>query len=106
MRRARRVSGGLDLASEVGVAGGVDQVDLDVLPRDRGRLGQDRDAPLALLVVGVHHPIDHRLVGGEGAGGVQKARPRAWSSLAGMGAMSANIAQFGGVHDLSPIGRW
>ena len=52
--------------------GRVDQVDLDALPRDRGRLGQDRDAALALLVVGVHDPVDHRLVGGEGAGGAQQ----------------------------------
>ena len=62
----------LDLAAEVGVAGRVDQVDLDALPRDRGGLGEDGDAPLALLVVGVHDAVDHRLVGGEGAGGAQQ----------------------------------
>ena len=62
----------LDLAAEVGVAGGVDQVDLDALPVDRGGLGEDGDAPLALLVVGVHDSVDHRLVGGEGAGGTQQ----------------------------------
>ena len=55
----------LDLAAEVGVARGVDQVDAHVAPLDRGRLGQDGDAPLALLVVGVHDPVDERLVGVE-----------------------------------------
>ena len=64
--------GPLDLAAEVGVAGRVDQVDLDALPGDRGGLGEDGDAPLALLVVGVHDAVDHRLVGGEGAGGAQQ----------------------------------
>ena len=58
----------LDLAAEVGVAGRVDQVDLHALPVHRRRLGQDRDAPLPLLVVRVHDPVDQRLVGGERAG--------------------------------------
>ena len=31
---------------------------LHALPRDRGGLGEDGDAPLALLVVGVHDPVD------------------------------------------------
>ena len=62
----------LDLAAEVGVAGRVDQVDAHALPLDRGRLGEDGDAPLTLLVVGVHHPVDERLVGAEHAGGAQQ----------------------------------
>ena len=48
----------LDLAAEVGVAGGVDDVDAGVaglpMPEHAGALGQDGDAALALLVVGVH----------------------------------------------------
>ncbi len=52
----------LDLAAEVGVPRRVDEVDLRALPGDGGRLGEDRDAPLALLVVGVHDPVDERLV--------------------------------------------
>jgi hypothetical protein len=62
----------LDLATEVGVAGRVDQVDLHVPSTDRSRLGEDGDAALALLVVGVHDPVDDGLVGGEGAGGTQQ----------------------------------
>ena len=61
----------LDLAAEVGVTGGVDEVDPGALPLDGGGLGEDRDAPLALLVVGVHDAVDPRLVGGEDAGGAQ-----------------------------------
>ena len=40
----------LDLAAEVGVAGGVDDVDLHVAVPDRGVLGEDGDALLALEV--------------------------------------------------------
>ena len=62
----------LDLATEISVAGGVDDVERDavrvtVLGRQRtgvfhGRvLGQDGDALLALQIVGVHHTIRHLL---------------------------------------------
>ena len=44
----------LDLAAEVGVAGRVDDVELDVAVPDRGVLGQDRDAAFAFERVGVH----------------------------------------------------
>ena len=52
----------LDLAAEVGVAGGVDDVDVVVVARavgvvDRAVLGQDRDAPLALQRVGVEDAL-------------------------------------------------
>ena len=67
----------LDLAAEVGVARGVDDVDrhrLAVGRRagvvDRGVLGEDRDALLALEVTGVHDPLGDALglVLGERAG--------------------------------------
>ena len=66
----------LDLAAEVGVAGGVDDVDRhpalgrgrsDVV--HRGVLREDRDALLALEVTGVHHPVD------DGLGLVHGERP-------------------------------
>ena len=53
-----------DVADEVGVAGGVDQVDLVALPLERGHRQRQRDAPALLLgvVVGdgraVLHPPD------------------------------------------------
>ena len=62
----------LPISTEVGVAGGVDEVDLDTLPVDGRGLGEDGDATLALLVVGVHHALHHVLVGGEGSGLAQQ----------------------------------
>ncbi len=59
----------LHLAAEVGVAGGVDDVDprlaRGAVPQHRGGLGQDGDSPLALLVVGVHGPLGMGLVRAE-----------------------------------------
>ena len=50
----------LDLAAEVGVAGRVDEVDLDVAEREGDVLGQDGDAALALQVVGVEDALLRR----------------------------------------------
>jgi hypothetical protein len=47
----------LDLAAEVGVTGGVDDVERDVAPHQRGVLGEDRDALLTLEVHRVHDPL-------------------------------------------------
>jgi hypothetical protein len=58
----------LDLAAEVGVARGVDDVELHVAVLDRGVLGEDRDALLALEVHRVHDALVHVLVGAERAG--------------------------------------
>ena len=58
----------LHLAAEVGVARGVDDVDLHVAVGDRRVLGEDRDALLALEVHRVHDAVGHVLVGAEGAG--------------------------------------
>ena len=55
----------LDLAAEVGVARGVDDVDLDVLVLDRDVLGENRNAALALLVVGIQDAVLDLLVGTE-----------------------------------------
>jgi hypothetical protein len=52
----------LDLAAEVGVARGVDDVDLRPLPADRGVLRQDGDAALALERIGIHHALHHDLI--------------------------------------------
>ena len=52
----------LDLAAEVGVTGGVDDVDLHAVVEDGGVLGEDGDALLALEVAGVHDPLVDRLV--------------------------------------------
>ena len=57
----------LDLAAEIGVAGRVDDVDAHVLPHDRGRLGENGDAALALEVVRIHDPLGDALVVAERA---------------------------------------
>ncbi len=62
----------LDLAAKVGVARGVDDVDLDVLILDRDVLGENRDAALALLVVGIQDAVLDLLVGTEGVRGTQE----------------------------------
>src|SRR5690606_19581699 len=58
---------------EVGVAGRVDEGDVDALEADRRVLGVDRDAALALLVVRVHHALDRGDVGRQRAGLAQQA---------------------------------
>ena len=58
----------LDLAAEVGVARGVDDVDLHAVVEHGGVLGEDGDALLALEVAGVHDPLVDRLVVPEGTG--------------------------------------
>ena len=63
----------LDLAAEIGVARRVDDVDARALPDDRGRLGEDGDAALALEVVRVHGALGDLLVVAEGAALLQQA---------------------------------
>ena len=62
----------LDLAAEVGVARRVDDVDQDVVVVNRGVLGENRDAALALELVAVHGPLGDALVGAERAALVQQ----------------------------------
>ncbi len=72
-RAVHHVEDTLDLAAEIGVAGGVDDVDACVFPLHRGCLGQDGDAALALQIVGIHRALDHALVVAIGAGLLQQA---------------------------------
>jgi len=52
----------LDLAAEVGVARGIDNVDLGVAIADGGVFGEDRDAALTLEVVRIHNAVDDLLI--------------------------------------------
>ena len=61
----------LDLAAEVRVARGVDDVDLNAVVLAGAVLGQNRDAALTLDVAGVHDALGHLLVGTESAGLLQ-----------------------------------
>ncbi len=62
----------LDFTAEVGVAGGIDDVDAVVLPLQRGVLGQDGDATFLFLVVAVHHALVLELLAVQGAGQAQE----------------------------------
>ncbi len=62
------LEGAFDFAAEVGVARGVDDVDLGVFVVDRGVFCEDGDATLFFQVVGVHDALGHGFVGTEGAG--------------------------------------
>ena len=62
------VQGSFHLAAKVGVAGGVYDVDLDVVAMYRCVLGEDGDALLAFQVHGVHDPIGNCFVGSKGTG--------------------------------------
>jgi hypothetical protein len=55
----------LHFAAEIAVARGVHDIDLGVVKKQRGILGQNGDAPLALQVVGIHHAFHQRFVGAE-----------------------------------------
>ena len=57
-----QVQGALHLAAEIGVARGVDDVDLHPFVGDGHVLGHDGDALFPLQVHAVHHPFDHLLV--------------------------------------------
>ena len=52
----------LHLAAEIGMAGRVHDVEAHAVPFHRGAFGQDGDAALALLVVGIHGALGHVLV--------------------------------------------
>ena len=54
------------------MSGGVNEIDLDVVPRDGRCLGKDGDASLALLVVGIHDLVDDGLMLSERACGSEE----------------------------------
>jgi hypothetical protein len=62
----------LYFATEVSVTWCVYQVDQGVLEVDAGSLGQNGDAALALLGIGVHHAVNDSLVCCESAGGPEQ----------------------------------
>jgi len=50
------------------MAGGINDVDTRTAPFDRGALGQNGDAPLALLIVGIHGPLGNLLIAAKSTG--------------------------------------
>ena len=65
--RVGHVERALDLTAKVGVARRVDDVDAHAFIIDRGVLGENRDATLALLIVRVHDALGHLLMGAKRA---------------------------------------
>jgi hypothetical protein len=63
----------LNLAAEIRVARGIDEVDLNVIPRHRSGLRKDRDASLTFLIVGVHDSVDNSSVVAEGTCGSKQS---------------------------------
>ena len=61
-----------DLAAKVGMARGVHDIDVVIVPIDRRVLGQNGDAALLLQRVGIHDPLFHFLMRGKGAGLLQQ----------------------------------
>src|SRR5450755_1887572 len=72
-RAVHHVENTLDLAAEIGMARGVDDVDAGVLPLHRRRLGQNGNAALALQIVGIHCALNLALVVAVDAGLLQQA---------------------------------
>src|SRR5262249_21786211 len=74
-----------DLATEIGVARRVDDVDAGALPEDRSDLGENGDAALAFEIVGIHRTFGHPLVVAERAGLLQQAVDQGGLAMVDMG---------------------
>ena len=87
----------LHLAAEVGVAGGVDDVDavLDAVQGQAqgGVLGQDGDAPFPLQVVGVHDPLHRSETFPQGAGLLKQLVHQGGLAMVDMGD-DGDVAEF------------
>ena len=68
----RHAQNALDLAAKVGMAGGIEDVDLHALILDGDVLSQNGDAAFALLIVGVEHALLHLLVRTESIRGAKE----------------------------------
>src|SRR5690606_7057009 len=62
----------LDLSTEIGVARGVDDVDVSAFVLDRTILGQNRNAAFLLDIARIHHPLGDLLIVAEGSGLAQQ----------------------------------
>ena len=91
-----------DLAAEVRVAGGVDDIDAHAAPVDRGALGQDRDAAFAFELAAVQGALLHRLVRPHGAALAQESVDESRLAVIDMGD-DGDVAQVHGCAVLLPI---
>ena len=100
----------LDLTSEVGVPGRVDDVDGQIAVADGGVLGQDGDALLPLEIHRVEDPIGDLLIGPEDPGLAQHGVHQRGLAVVDVG-HDGDIAEIGALHQtghrgaLQPTGR-
>ncbi len=94
-RAIDHVEDALHLAAEIGMAGGVDDVDAHVLPDDRGRLGEDGDAALLFQLVGIHHALGDALILAVGTGLLQQFVDQRGLAVVDVGD-NGDVAQFHG----------
>ena len=94
-RAVHHVEDALDLAAEIGVAGRIDDIDSGVLPEDRGHLGEDGDAALALEVVRIERALGDPLILAERARLLQQAVDQRGFAMVDMGD-DGNVAEFHG----------
>ena len=91
------VEDALHLAAEIGVAGGVDDVDAGFLPVEGGHLGQNGDAALTLQVIRVHGALGDLLVLAERARLRQQPVDQGGLAVVDVG-NDGDVAQIHGAH--------
>ena len=89
----------LDFAAEIGVPGGIDDVDAVAVPVKGGVLGPNGDAFFAFQIHRVHHPFLDLLVGAEGAGLTEQLIDERRLAVIDVGD-DCDVADF--VHEIDP----
>src|SRR5262245_48779112 len=79
------------------MARGVDDVDAGVVPKDRGHLGENGNAALALEIVGIERALHHPLVVAHGARLLQQPVDQGGLAMVDMGD-DGDVAQAHGLH--------
>src|SRR5690606_36963644 len=83
----------LDFTAEIGVTGGVDDVDAVIIPVDGGVFREDGNAAFALLIVRVHDPFGAHIASVQGAGLFQQLVDQRGFAVVNVGD-DGDIAQF------------
>ena len=92
----------LDLAAEVGVARGIDDIDLDALVAAGAVLGQNGDAALTLDVTAVHDTLSHSLIVAESAALAQQGVHQRGLAVVNV-SDDSDIAQIVTNHKIQPL---
>ena len=89
----------LDLTTEIGVAGRVDDVDTRALPDDRGHLGEDCDTALEVEIVRIERALVHALILAKRAGLLEKPVDEGGLPMVDMGD-DGDIAKLHGIRNV------